>query len=227
MELKIKSQVIIAEREKRAWSQQHLADASGLSLRTIQRIEAHGAGSYESLKALASCLEVPAAALRIEAQAGKPSGVMRSRGVRVAGRVAGASLLAGVAGILWLGTASAKQVLVDFGLTLDKAVVFKDPKTGQDSSGTDTQEVKAQLLVREGEKKEESFGQFKLVLTPTVLKDGHIALSARLYEQRDTGLEILAAPELVVSDGKEARIEFTFPSPPQRTYRVTFKPKIQ
>ena len=42
MEMKINSQRIISERKNKAWSQQHLADASVVSLRTIQRVENNG-----------------------------------------------------------------------------------------------------------------------------------------------------------------------------------------
>lgn len=45
-------------RLRRGWSQQQLADASGLSVRTVQRIEAGHPASTESLKALAAVFEV-------------------------------------------------------------------------------------------------------------------------------------------------------------------------
>ena len=45
-------------RLKRGWSQQQLADASGLSARTVQRIESGHAGSVESIKSLAAVFEV-------------------------------------------------------------------------------------------------------------------------------------------------------------------------
>lgn len=45
-------------RIKQGWSQQQLADASGLSVRTIQRIEAGNPASIESLKCLAAVFEV-------------------------------------------------------------------------------------------------------------------------------------------------------------------------
>jgi transcriptional regulator with XRE-family HTH domain len=44
-------------RLKRGWSQQLLADVSGLSLRTVQRIESGGPPSLETLKSLASVFE--------------------------------------------------------------------------------------------------------------------------------------------------------------------------
>lgn len=58
MEMKINSQKIASERKSRAWSQQHLADASVVSLRTIQRVENNGTGSLETIKALAACFEL-------------------------------------------------------------------------------------------------------------------------------------------------------------------------
>ncbi len=40
------------------WSQEHLAALSGLSLRTIQRVEAGNSASNETLKSLASVFEI-------------------------------------------------------------------------------------------------------------------------------------------------------------------------
>lgn len=45
-------------RERKNWSQEQLATLSGLSTRTIQRIESGNKASLESLKALASVFEV-------------------------------------------------------------------------------------------------------------------------------------------------------------------------
>lgn len=49
---------IRALREARAWTQAHLADAAGISLRTIQRLEAVHSCSAETLLALAAALDV-------------------------------------------------------------------------------------------------------------------------------------------------------------------------
>jgi transcriptional regulator with XRE-family HTH domain len=64
MDMKLKSAVIRQEREKRAWSQEHLAAVTGLALRTIQRIESTGSASYESAGAIAAVLDLPVTALR-------------------------------------------------------------------------------------------------------------------------------------------------------------------
>jgi transcriptional regulator with XRE-family HTH domain len=47
-----------AMREKSAWTQEQLADVSGVSVRTIQRIERGGPASFESLKAIASAFNI-------------------------------------------------------------------------------------------------------------------------------------------------------------------------
>jgi len=53
-------------RLKQGWSQQQLADASGLSVRTIQRIEAGQPASTETLKSLAAVFEVDFSTLQEE-----------------------------------------------------------------------------------------------------------------------------------------------------------------
>lgn len=53
-------------RLKHGWSQQQLADASGLSVRTIQRIEAGQPASMETLKSLAAVFEVDFSILQVE-----------------------------------------------------------------------------------------------------------------------------------------------------------------
>lgn len=45
-------------REKKYWSQEQLANMTGLSLRTIQRVEAGNPASKETLKSLASVFEI-------------------------------------------------------------------------------------------------------------------------------------------------------------------------
>lgn len=56
--MKINAQLVITLRNRRSWSQEELATAAGLNLRTIQRIESNGAASLQSRKALASAFDV-------------------------------------------------------------------------------------------------------------------------------------------------------------------------
>ena len=66
-------------RRERSWSQEQLADLSGLSLRTVQRIEAAGKAGDGSLKALASAFEIDESALELELAMSKSSNGWRNR----------------------------------------------------------------------------------------------------------------------------------------------------
>ena len=56
--MKIDSALVVKLRTNYSWSQDELATAAGLNLRTIQRIENSGVASLQSAKGLASALEV-------------------------------------------------------------------------------------------------------------------------------------------------------------------------
>ncbi len=68
MEEMINSEMIKKLRKQRLWTQDQLASISGISLRTIQRIEKGGNCSLESIKSLASSFEVDAVSLEIKSE---------------------------------------------------------------------------------------------------------------------------------------------------------------
>jgi DNA-binding XRE family transcriptional regulator len=56
--MKINANLVIDLRNKKPWSQDELATATGLNLRTIQRIENEASVSLQSKKALASVFDI-------------------------------------------------------------------------------------------------------------------------------------------------------------------------
>jgi transcriptional regulator with XRE-family HTH domain len=56
--MKVNTTRVADLRKQRSWSQDELATAAGLNLRTVQRIENEGTASLQSLKAIASALQV-------------------------------------------------------------------------------------------------------------------------------------------------------------------------
>ncbi len=56
--MRINADLVIKARKKKSWSQEELAIAAGLNLRTVQRIESEAAASLQSKKALASALDL-------------------------------------------------------------------------------------------------------------------------------------------------------------------------
>lgn len=61
--MKIDTQTLRRLRDERSWTQEHLATVSGLSLRTIQRIEREGNASADSRLALAGAFQVDVSTL--------------------------------------------------------------------------------------------------------------------------------------------------------------------
>lgn len=77
----ISAQLIQDLRAARAWSQQDLAEATGLNLRTIQRIERGGNASLQSRKSLAMAFDLDIADLDPKEQEMSPCPECRSEEV--------------------------------------------------------------------------------------------------------------------------------------------------
>lgn len=70
-QMQINGAAVTRSQRKKSWSQEHLANASGLSVRTIQRVEVENIASAETRLALAAALDVPVVVLTPP----QPSGV--------------------------------------------------------------------------------------------------------------------------------------------------------
>lgn len=66
MKMKVNAEKLRRWREERCWSQEHLAEIAGISLRTMQRIETGASASHESAKALAAVFDVELSALIVD-----------------------------------------------------------------------------------------------------------------------------------------------------------------
>jgi len=62
-DMKLNPTIIRRLREARHWSQEQLAAAAGLSLRTVQRVETEGAASRETRVCLAAALDTDVSAI--------------------------------------------------------------------------------------------------------------------------------------------------------------------
>lgn len=66
--MKLDTDKIRRWREERLWSQEHLAELSGIAPRTVQRIESGEKASRESIMALAAAFNVDAGALTFDSE---------------------------------------------------------------------------------------------------------------------------------------------------------------
>ena len=188
MDMQIDSKRIRAEREKRAWSQEHLAEVAELALRTIQRVEASGAGSYETAKALAAVFEMDVAALRPADVPPPPRFKQRVRYWSVAVSVALAASL-----VFFARQAIAGQVMLDVGLSINGAELGK-----------------SQLITRPGKDAEILFkGKIRVMLQSRVNKDGSVAVAMRVYEFSREQFFLVSTPEVFVLDNNQAQVRLT------------------
>jgi len=181
-------------RTQRAWSQEHLAAAAGVAVRTIQRVEAGGSASYETSQALAAVFGVAVSALQ-----GDPKAVpleVPIRWPRPVWAMAGSLAAIVVVAIVLVRPALAHAVMVDVALT------WVD-------GGHNTLQVIAedgQEAVVEVDK------QFRLVVVPTVKANHQVMLVTRLYANDGTTLTLQAKPGVLVQDGVLATIRSTLDS---------------
>lgn len=183
--MKLDSVLLKSERRKRAWSQEHLADVSGLGLRTIQRIERSGVASYESVQALAAVFS-----LRIEDIAVPPD--EKQQGISMARVAAGfaAVVLITSTALIFTSNSWAEQVMLDVGVSLN-----------------DEEMTAGQLLIAEGNEAEMRINDaVRVVITPTIQDDGKVFLSARIYEIVDGKSFLLSEPKLITANDKQAEI---------------------
>lgn len=90
MEQMINKDLVKKLRNERSWSQDQLATISGLSIRTVQRIESEGTSSLESKRALAAAFDINVSNLDINTTAaGTLASIHRGRKFGLAGATLG------------------------------------------------------------------------------------------------------------------------------------------
>lgn len=81
MEMTVNSELVRELRSKANWSQEDLAAASGVSLRTVQRVESDGKAGLETRKALAAAFGVTPKDLNLDGTAYQPGEVALGSGL--------------------------------------------------------------------------------------------------------------------------------------------------
>jgi transcriptional regulator with XRE-family HTH domain len=186
VEVRINVEFVKAERERRAWSQEQLAGASGVGLRTIQRVESSGVASNETIKALAAVFECEICDLTAQpvTTTARPW-----RKPLAAGAALSVTLLAAV--LIVAARARAGEILM--GVTLG-------------TSGLDTKAFK--FVTREGTQSEGQIDkQLRIVLIPTNEPDDRVMINAEIYVFEDGKYTLLSRPRLLTRSGVDARIE--------------------
>ena len=216
MEMNVDSSYIREQRERRAWSQEHLAEVTGLGLRTIQRIEKTGTASYESARSLAAVFDVDVAELGDESAAGGPRLSVPLRpflGV-VAALATGAALL-------FANRSFADQVLMDIGMAL--------VTTTPGSAAVDTRELFTQVVVDDDQTlvpnvNDLRLEEFRFTIVPRLLPDGPILIEMQIFERHGENEVLLSSRRVVVADGEKAEVAT---GDDARRFRLSITPRRQ
>ena len=207
MDMQIDASKVRAERERRAWSQEQLAEVAGLSLRTIQRVESSGSASFETTKAIAAVFESDIDSLRLPAALPV---VVPPSASKVLPRWRYLGLAASVVvalGVLLMGDARAGEVMLDVVLRRNSV------ELGQH-----------QLVANEGKSAEiRHDGEVRVFVNPVVTQDGSILLSMRVEEPSGTRWVEIGEPRIMVVNGNEAQVKVT--SPKGSVYHIVIRPR--
>jgi transcriptional regulator with XRE-family HTH domain len=212
MDMKVDSSYIKAQRARRAWSQEHLAEVSGLGLRTIQRIEKTGAASYESARSLAAVFEMDVAELRV-----KEPEVVEPRRISVSLRpvlgVVGA-LVTGGALLITTQSFAADQVLMDVSVAID---------TSNDEARTLTKQVVVEDGALVPEVNDVKLGDLRFSIVPRVQTSDRVMLEVAVYERRGDEEVVVSQPRLLALSGEPTEIVI---GDDGRTLRLAIKAQV-
>jgi len=208
MDMQIDASKVRAGRERRAWSQEQLAEVTGLSMRTIQRVESSGSASFETAKAIAAVFESDVASLQPQVEVpvvALPSALAPAPRWRYLGLAASLTLAA--LGVLFMRDAHAGEVMLDVVLKRNSI------ELGQH-----------QLVATEGKSAEMRHeGEVRLFVSPLVTEDGSILLSMRIEEPSGTRWVEIGEPRIMVLNGNEGQVKVT--SPKGNVYQISIRPR--
>jgi transcriptional regulator with XRE-family HTH domain len=186
MEMQINVEIVKAARLKRAWSQEQLADAAGLGVRTIQRVEANGVASNETAKCLAAVFECSIADL-IQTNAA-PLFWRRWNRQLIFGAASSALFLLVT---FFVARAQAGEVMLNVVLGGGEP----NPKTFK-------------VITEEGQKAEVHVDeQVRIVLVPMLERNGRILVNAEVYGYDGKEYRLISAPKVLTGDGVDANLE--------------------
>lgn len=208
MKMKIDAGRVRSEREKRAWSQEHVSKASGLGLRTVQRIEKSGLASFESTQALAAAFSLDVADFRIHPEV--PTEPIRQRPARNA--FFGAASLTAVAVV---------ALLVGSFSRADWIMLDVDASRTEDATNSEIRRM-GQLLIADGKDAEMRIKDvLRIVVAPTLQKDGKVLLVTKVFEYLAGQCVLVAEPRLITANEKEAEIRFASDSGMRFRFLIT------
>lgn len=207
MDMQLNKEILKSEREKRAWSQSHLAEVAGLSMRTVQRIERTGSASFESAKALASALDTHVEQLSAFGSATASSTYSRRSTIAARCSTIAAISASVLLGFTWWSAAFAEPIMIDLSVSNNDRVL-----------------ANVQLLNDEGEQSEMQIdGVLKVQIRSTNI-EGKVKLATQIFEYTNSDYKLKAEPKIISANNETAEIHFDAEN--GETYQLRFTPHL-
>ena len=201
MEVKLKTNIIRAEREKRAWSQEHLASVAGLGVRTVQRLEGKNSASLESIKAIASAFELSIDELRCNETSATRKSTVSARRLGLSAFCISVILI--IISQLVVSPIFANEVLLEYKVALEKPVEGKDPEVKS--------EIESRYLAKQGETATVNLPNLvKIEIAPVlpnsyegllrtgeILRDGEVLLAVNIFVKEGDEFQLMAQPRII------------------------------
>jgi DNA-binding XRE family transcriptional regulator len=184
MEMQVDIDVIKKQRNNRAWSQTQLADVSGLSVRTIQRIEKTGIASLESVKSFASVFE-----LEVKDIQKKSKIQTHSLNVKFTALL---GVIALVLSGLFIFPATAQSIMVDVYVSLNGKELSNIQILNEDSS-------ESEMVIT---------GALKVIFTAQKENDGSVNIATKLYDLSKEQEILISSPSITTKHSESAEIHF-------------------
>lgn len=205
MDMQLNKELLKHEREKRAWSQSHLAEVAGLSLRTVQRLERTGSSSLDSAKALASAFDTNVEKLYRVNPAAKSGQHRASPALKLSTTMAICSSV--LLAVTWWSSVFAEPIMIDLAISSDDKLL-----------------ANVQLLNEVGKQSEMQIdGLLKVQILPTKV-DGKVRLTTHIFEYQNQEYKLKAQPEVISANKETAEIHFDTEN--GENYQLRFKPHL-
>lgn len=202
MDMQLNKDQLRRERELRAWSQSHLAEVAGLSMRTVQRIENTGSASLESAKAIAAAFDTHVEALLPSEACTVPP---RSLAKHIALIIA--LLFSGLFAFAWWSRAYAEPVMVDVAISADNKSL-----------------ASAHLLNEVGQPSEMKVDDLLKVRVTSTKMAGDIFVDAQVYFYDGKDYQLKANPKLLVANKQSAAVSIA--GPDGKAFHFIFTPQL-
>ena len=192
MDMRLNPHLIKQLREQQAWSQNHLAEVSGLSLRTVQRIEKTGVCAYESARSLAAVFATSVQALEPQSNESAPTLLSRFKQHSAKQWRLMAGALVGAVAVLMISTAQADNVKL--------AIRFaQNNGTPIDFALENPNGVSGEFMVDDN---------YRVDLKPTADGDGLVLISVQFFKKNGADYQLIARPKLLTKEDETALITF-------------------